>query len=129
MHPDVRTRRLAWWGGLLSILLGVSVFAWGLQYKLSLYGPPQNDASKVPVAKLLSRDEQPTLAAPSTDTLGGLLSGITHTASDAARMCLLLVAFFLGPLTSVQFRQRRRALLPVRSVDLDALFIRPPPAA
>ena len=38
--------------------LGFCVFAWGLQYKLSLYDPPQTASHQIPRAKLLSRDEQ-----------------------------------------------------------------------
>jgi hypothetical protein len=34
------------------------VFVWGLQYKLSLYDPPQSITHKIPAAKLLSKNEQ-----------------------------------------------------------------------
>jgi hypothetical protein len=42
--------------GLLGLAL--CVFLWGLQYKLSLYDPPQSISHKIPTAKLLSKDEQ-----------------------------------------------------------------------
>jgi hypothetical protein len=38
--------------------LALCVFMWGLQYKLSLYDPPQSISHKIPTAKLLSKDEQ-----------------------------------------------------------------------
>lgn len=38
--------------------LAFCVFLWGLQYKLSLYDPPQSISHKIPTAKLLSKDEQ-----------------------------------------------------------------------
>jgi hypothetical protein len=45
--------------GMLALLgLAFCVFAWGLQYKLSLYDPPQTASHQIPTAKLLSRDEQ-----------------------------------------------------------------------
>ena len=40
--------------------LAISVFAWGLQYKLSLYDPPHSTSHEIPEAKLLSRNEQAT---------------------------------------------------------------------
>ena len=42
--------------------LAISVFAWGLQYKLSLYDPPHCSSHEIPEAKLLSRNEQATVA-------------------------------------------------------------------
>ena len=41
--------------------LAISVFAWGLQYKLSLYDPPHCSSHEIPEAKLLSRNEQATV--------------------------------------------------------------------
>lgn len=48
------------------LFLALSVFAWGLQYKLSLYDPPQSFAHQVPIAKLLSKNEQPRIASSSS---------------------------------------------------------------
>jgi hypothetical protein len=47
---------------LILLGLGLSVFGWGLQYKLSLYDPPQASSHQMPQAKLLSQDEQATAA-------------------------------------------------------------------
>ena len=46
------------------VLLGLAfcVFMWGLQYKLSLYDAPHSISHQMPAAKLLSRDEQATVA-------------------------------------------------------------------
>ena len=38
--------------------LAFCVFGWGLQYKLSLYDPPQAVSHEIPQAKLISKDEQ-----------------------------------------------------------------------
>lgn len=42
----------------LWVLLGVAVFAWGLQYKLSLYPGELAVPHRVPMAKLLTNDKQ-----------------------------------------------------------------------
>lgn len=55
--PLTSRRRLLPWSFLFLILAGL-VFAWGLQYKLSLYDPPP--AHAIPAAKLLSQDERPS---------------------------------------------------------------------
>lgn len=127
VHSGIQTRRLAWWGAILSILLGVSVFAWGLGYKLSLYDPPQSAAHPVPVAKLLSKDEQPALAAPSTELLREALRAGTHSAPFAGVLALR-AAVLLGRLPSAHYQRRDRAHFPLRGADHPAFFIRPPPA-
>ena len=43
---------------LAFIGLAVCIFMWGLQYKLSLYDPPNAASHRIPMAKLLSRNEQ-----------------------------------------------------------------------
>ncbi len=41
------------------LLLAVAVFAWGLQYKMSLYNASSGLTASVPHAKLLSQKERP----------------------------------------------------------------------
>jgi|SRR5271155_1717990 len=109
--------------------LAFCVFTWGLQYKLSLYDPPQAASHEIPRAKLLSRDEQRAA------TESPLLS--KNSASDKAAQILLfsLVSSFLLAL-SLPYRP-----LPVRKdqdqhepwrlrsrAGLTAFFFRPPPA-
>lgn len=60
--------------GLLTFLLvtlTVAVFAWGLQYKLSLYDLPHSIDHNMPQAKLLSNQERAgyTLPAPVSEAL------------------------------------------------------------
>lgn len=47
---------------LIFMGLALVVFSWGLQYKLSLYDPPQASSHLMPQAKLLSQNEQATTA-------------------------------------------------------------------
>ncbi|MES2222967.1 MAG: hypothetical protein V4587_18600, partial [Acidobacteriota bacterium] len=56
-------RCIRWEIPLLLLGLAVAVFTWGLQYKLSLYDPPQAITRNMPRAKLLSADEQAAVAA------------------------------------------------------------------
>lgn len=42
--------------------LALAVFAWGTQYKISLYDPPQAGSHQVPPAKLFSEDQQTALS-------------------------------------------------------------------
>jgi hypothetical protein len=47
---------------LVCLAIVVCAFAWGLGYKLDLYGPPHSAVHKLPEAKLLSKNEQTWLA-------------------------------------------------------------------
>lgn len=46
---------------LLLVVLGASVFLWGLGYKLSLYDTHPSNIHRIPEAKLLSRDNDPSV--------------------------------------------------------------------
>lgn len=113
------------------LLLGValSVFAWGLQYKLSLYDSPQSSSREVVQAKLLSKDEN---SSPGGELVGVALRAAAF-ARGAALETLLIAAFLL--LLCLQ----SPASTPVREAvgdrpgpqrpywGLPAFFFRPPP--
>jgi hypothetical protein len=107
--------------------LASCVFLWGLQYKLSLYDPPQAASHQVPMAKLLSRDEQSSTPEESayiqTQPTIKVLSG----AFSAALFSLLLVSIFSLPASS----RRRRTEYPSpqwQQILLETHYVRPPPA-
>jgi hypothetical protein len=115
---------------LTFFLLGVAVavFTWGLQYKLSLYDPPQSISHEIPQAKLLSKDQQATIGE------SALLSVNTSTRRVYALFWTMLLIFLLvfnrlnvpaaGPM-------ERAAKLPwriSRRASLNAFFFRPPPS-
>jgi hypothetical protein len=115
---------------LTFVLLGLafSVFAWGLQYKLSLYDAPHSTSHLMPEAKLLSRNEQTTAAESPLLT--------STTASDAiehALLCnvftFLLSAFALLPMPSSSHAERemKRPWRIFCRPGLTAFFFRPPP--
>jgi hypothetical protein len=60
VQNEGKSRPLMRMGTLGFLALACCVFAWGLQYKLSLYEPPQSATHQIPAAKLLSKDEQPS---------------------------------------------------------------------
>ncbi len=111
------------------LVLAISVFTWGLQYKLSLYDPPHSTSHAIPEAKLLSRDEQ--------STIGGDLPLRSTKAWAVVAQALLfnVFAFFLLALNFLRapmFNQRDwEAKHPWRIFcrpSLNAFFYRPPPA-
>jgi hypothetical protein len=106
--------------------LAISVFTWGLQYKLSLYYPKHSTYHQLPEAKLLSKNEQPA-------TQGLLMTG-AQPAQDIVRgglFTLTLFALVLGlpPISgATQTEQERmRPWLLSLSASLNAFFFRPPP--
>jgi hypothetical protein len=52
------TRKARLWFSIAFVTLALSVFIWGLGYKLSLYAPPQSESHLIPKAKLLSKNER-----------------------------------------------------------------------
>lgn len=116
---------------LTLVLLGLAfcVFTWGLQYKLSLYDAPHSISHQMPAAKLLSRDEQATVA----ESL--LLK--SSQASDAIERDFLfhvatcvLPAFdpLCTPASSQAERESKRPWRILRRPGLTTFFFRPPPS-
>jgi hypothetical protein len=109
--------------------LALSVFAWGLQYKLSLYDPPHSVSHRMPHAKLLSRDEQ------ASSVESPLVVGAKAPAKQmgvvlcAVAFCFFLMALSLqgkpmprwGALDASRSRHLRRR------PGLNVFFFRPPP--
>jgi hypothetical protein len=107
--------------------LAMSVFVWGLQYKLSLYFPAHSEYHQVPEAKLLSKNEQPT-------RVDGLLVGSTKPVSHTGLFRFYTLALFEWvlalPALSVPRRTKqepKKPWLAAMSASLDAFFFRPPP--
>jgi len=107
--------------------LASCVFLWGLQYKLSLYDPPQASSHQVPMAKLLSRDEQSSTSEESayiqTQPTIKVLSG----ASSAALFGLLIVGTFCLPASSRR-RRTENTSPQLQQVLAETHYVRPPPA-
>src|SRR5271170_8511252 len=108
--------------------LAICVFAWGLQYKLSLYDPPQAASHQVPQAKLLSKNEWSPTAVDSRGIDMNISPQVLVQQFSTWIFCLWLTLDLERFLAS---RQKRFAIskpwLARRSACLSAFFFRPPP--
>lgn len=124
---QMTTRRLNF--SLLTIVffgLALSVFTWGLQYKLSLYDPPQAVSHSIPIAKLLSKDEQATVVD------GVTIADTAVPAAYAFSTGIFLLVFFISSLhiglVTPRIEQDAEPSHWVScSALVTALFSRPPP--
>ncbi len=106
--------------------LAVSVFAWGMQYKLSLYDPPASASHKIPEAKLLARDERSGIAE------GPLVAGTKASTRvrdtiPTAIFILFLALSILNPQATGQRELRTSHSWHIRRGLLNVFFVRPPP--
>ena len=107
--------------------LAICVFTWGLQYKLSLYTPPQTASHQIPTAKLLSRDEQsgtpvsPLVLRTKTSTR------VIYTVSASAYLIPMPALSVPTPPASGQREQRAGRSWQMRRAILRTCFVRPPP--
>jgi len=114
--------------GMLALLgLAFCVFAWGLQYKLSLYDPPQTASHQIPRAKLLSRDEQSSTAESPLVVRTKTFTSVIYTAPTAVFLILLLAIQVLNPPVSRRVEKRTNRLFHLHRAVLNTLFVRPPP--
>jgi hypothetical protein len=107
--------------------LAICVFTWGLQYKLSLYDPPQASSHQVPQAKLLSRNEQTGTTESPLVVRTKTFTRVSHTSSTAVFLVLLLGLSLLNPQASGQRKQSASRVWHLRSGLFYAFFVRPPP--
>jgi hypothetical protein len=116
-------------GTLAFLGLAACVFAWGLQYKLSLYDPPQAASHQIPTAKLLTKNEQSSATESPLSVRLRTFTGRNYPGSAAVLFVLFLAVSRLILSKSNQrehgadrlWHLRRRAFR-------NSLFVRPPPA-
>jgi hypothetical protein len=106
--------------------LASCVFLWGLQYKLSLYDPPQVASHQVPMAKLLSRNEQPNPSEQLAYNQTKPAIKVLRAVSGAALFFMLIVCVFCLPESSQRERVENPPLQ-FRQALLETFFVRPPP--
>jgi hypothetical protein len=106
--------------------LALSVFAWGLQYKVSLYDPPQSVSHTIPEAKLLSEDQQVAVAK-------GVTLADTKLPAERILFSGMFCLFLLAPLPVIFLAERRaeqdrrRPWSTSCAASMNAFFFRPPP--
>jgi len=120
-----RLSRFLWTQALLG--LAISVFAWGFQYKLSLYDSHKDPSHQVPRTKLLSRNERPGTNESPLIIRAKAHTKVVYAVPVFAFLVLLQALTALNPPsageredTAEQSWQLRRALLRI-------CFVRPPP--
>lgn len=113
---------------LICVGLAFCVFAWGSQYKLSLYDPPQAASHQIPMAKLLSGNEQSKATEGLVQVRAKTSAPVMHKAPSVFFFILLLALTILGLPASGKREQRVNGIMHVRRAVLNTLFIRPPPA-
>ena len=121
IRPFSRMSALAFIG------LAFCVFSWGLQSKLSLYDPPNAASHRIPMAKLLSRNEQFSPAESPIVIRTRTSTKIVYTASTAVFLMLFLIATILSGPLSGQREQRASRLWHLRRAHFRYCFVRPPP--
>lgn len=109
--------------------LALSIFLWGLAYKLSLYESMQTSFHRIPHAKLLSENERPTAVAASNNLIP---SGLLDFSLLPALAGGVLLGGFLVALRAEQERHRALSFSgSYRQHPLGAYFgsilFRPPP--
>jgi hypothetical protein len=122
------TQRFSFRLAILLVALGLCVFLWGLGYKLSLYHFHHSGVQRIPVAKLLSRNEDPN--ATDSSHLAGPESPAADTGTSVAALFVLALVGS-SSLASVQLVRRLEPDQPVFAPSgaiLNSLFFRPPPA-
>src|ERR1035437_4967809 len=114
-------------GSLAFLGLAFCVFAWGLQYKLSLYDPPQTASHQIPKAKLLSRDDQSSTAESPLVIRTKTSTRVIYTVSTAVFLILLLAHSVLNAPASGQREQCASRSWHLRRATLRTVIVRPPP--
>jgi hypothetical protein len=107
--------------------LAISVFLWGLQYKLSLYDPPSAASHHIPTAKLLSKNERSSSAESPMVVRTKASTIVIYTIPTAVFFILLLIASVLNLPLVGQREQLASRLWHLRRVCLRTSFVRPPP--
>jgi hypothetical protein len=112
---------------LAHVGLAFCMIAWGLQYKLSLYDPPQAASHTVPQAKLLSRNERSGIAESPLVVRTKTSTKVSYTVSFAVVFFLLLALSILNPQASGQRKKPTSRVWCLRRGLFNILFVRPPP--
>ena len=132
MRFAIQDRRLGRIWPIAFVLLAACVFLWGLEYKISLYFPPQATVRQIPTAKLLSKNEQKTVPAELAAKEPGRAShGLIQSAPGLHPGLPAFVFFAFAATLSAAVRRVGARIEPVRIFDpltASAIFVRPPPA-
>jgi hypothetical protein len=105
------------------LMLAMAVFAWGLQYKLSLYKDKGSISHSAPAAKLLSEKERPVTA----QAIDSQLTQPPAFPILPALLMLAIVPVFDQTVRYIRLTNAERVPTPL-PYRLRTVFYRPPPA-
>jgi hypothetical protein len=109
--------------------LAISVFTWGLQYKLSLYDPPQAVSHQIPEAKLLSKNEQTIETRhPILDVSGASAKAVQLILSSIFLLISLALNLLHAPASVDRERDAQLPWHVERFASMSTFFFRPPPS-
>lgn len=109
------------------MLLALCVFLWGLEYKMSLYHPPHSFARLVPIAKLLSKNEQPQIAASASTAVPAGPNFAPRHSSPLGCLFLLTLLPLLSPVVRRILARQAEPWWIGQVLPESAFFVRPPP--
>ena len=108
--------------------LAFAVVVWGVQYKLSLYDPPQAPSHQIPPAKLLGGDQQADASdSPSASRAKASARAMRTAHTTMFLSFLLAVSLLTPPVSGLKEQKVSRSWRLRRNAFLSALFVRPPP--
>lgn len=121
------TRSINLLGVLACLGLCICVFTWGLQYKLSLYDPPQAASHKIPQAKLLSKNERCGIAESPVVVRTKTSTRVSYIVPTAVLFFLFLALNVLNLQISRQRNRGTSSVWRLCSGLFHISFVRPPP--
>jgi hypothetical protein len=125
-HLFLKSRLSSLCGLFIYTALAICVFTWGLQYKLSLYDPPQATSHQVPQAKLLSKNEQTGTAQIHSTILKKTIASAGFS-GPATPFFIVAMAPILFEKASEYRKQPADSVRGRQSGLSDIFFVRPPP--
>ena len=129
MHLWGKSRLFNLLGMIVFLGLAVCVFTWGLQYKLSLYDPPQASSHQIPQAKLLSKNEQTGTTESQLVVRTKTSTRVSYTVPTSVFFVLLLALGMLNPQVSSRREHAHGSCLASSSRHIDIFFVRPRPSS
>lgn len=126
LHLSKKSRLFNLCGFITYVGLAIFVFTWGLQYKLSLYDPPQATSHQIPQAKLLSKNEQ---TGATQSPLVVQIKPSTRVNFTGPTSSLFLLVFALSVLVEATDQRNRHttSIWRPRRGLFEIFFVRPPP--
>jgi len=127
MHSWDKKRAFSRLNALAFIGLAFCIFMWGLQYKLSQYDPAGAASHRIPMAKLLSRNELSSSSVSPTVIRTRTSTRVFYAAPGAVFLLLFILVSVSNELLPGQREQRASQLWHIRRAHLRTSFVRPPP--